>query len=73
MVAGAFVLTCSCGWGLLSHTKKTGACHNCNEVGHSALECPKNKESNNASSSSGGDVHCLTYTDELVPLDHDAC
>ena len=60
--SGAFVLTCGCGWGLLSHTKKKGACHNCNEVGHFALECPKKKVSNNASSSSGCDVHCLTYT-----------
>ena len=46
-------------------TKKRGACHNCNEFGHFARECPEKKESNNASSSGGGDVHCLTYTDDL--------
>ena len=45
-------------------TKKKGACHNCNKVGHFAPECPKKKETNNASSSGGSDVHCLTYTDD---------
>ena len=44
--------------------KKKGACHNCNEVGHFARHWRKKKESNNASSSAGGDVHCLTYTDD---------
>ena len=44
-------------------TKKKSARHNCNEVGHFARDCPK-KESNNASSSGGGDVHCLTYTND---------
>ena len=41
-----------------------GACHNCGEVGHFALECPKKKEASNASSSGGGVVHCLTYIDD---------
>ena len=36
----------------------------CSEVGHFARECPKKKEASNASSSGGGDVHCLTYTDD---------
>ena len=46
------------------NTKKKSACHSRNEVGHFARECPKKKETNNASSSGGGDVHCLTYTDD---------
>ena len=44
--------------------KKKEACHNCDEVGHFARNCPKKKELNNASSSGGGDMHCLTYTDD---------
>ena len=44
--------------------KKKGACHNCNEVGNFARECPKKEESNTVSSSGGGGVHCLTYTDD---------
>ena len=30
----------------------------------SPRECPKKKKTNNASSSGGSDVHCLTYTDD---------
>ena len=43
---------------------KKGACHNCNEVGRLARERPKKKDTNNASLSGGGDVYCLTYTDD---------
>ena len=45
-------------------TRRKNACHNCNEVGQFARNCRKKKESNNASSSCGGDLHCLTYTDD---------
>ena len=55
-------------------TKTKGACQNCNEVGHFARDCPKKKETSNASSSGGGDVHCLPYTDDqfqwiMMPAD----
>ena len=45
-------------------SKKEGACNNCNVIGRCALNCPKKKESNNASYSGGGDLHCSTYTDD---------
>ena len=58
--------------------KKRGPCHNCNEVGHFARDCPKKKESNNSNSSGGRDLHCLTCTDVqsqwivmLAEIDHD--
>ena len=44
--------------------KKKGPCHNCDEFGHFARECPKKKESNNSNSSAGRVSHCLTYTDD---------
>ena len=46
--------------------KKTGADNNCNVVGHIALNCPRRKkrEPHNASYSGGGDLHCLTCTDD---------
>ena len=46
--------------------KKRGACNNCNVFGHVALNCPRTKkrEPHNASCSGGGDLHCLTYTDD---------
>ena len=47
-----------------SDNKKNGAWDNCNEVGHCARNCPKKKESSTTSFSGGGDLHCLTYTDD---------
>ena len=40
--------------------EKKNAC----EVGHFVRECAEKKETNNASSGGGVDVHCLTYTDD---------
>ena len=48
-----------------SDNKNNGAGHNCNEVGHYARNCPKKKESSTTGFSGGGDLHCLTYTDDL--------
>ena len=46
--------------------KKRGTDNNCNVVGHVALNSPRTKkrEPHNASYSGGGDLHCLTYTDD---------
>ena len=46
--------------------KKRGACNNCKVVGHFASNCPgrKKREPHNASYGGGGDLHCLTYSDD---------
>ena len=46
--------------------KKRGADNSRNVASPFALNCPRKKkrESRNASYSGGGDLHCLTYTDE---------
>ena len=47
-----------------SDNKKNGAWDNCSEVGHYARNCTKKKESSTTSFTGGGDLHCLTYTDD---------
>ena len=47
-----------------SDNKKNGAWHNYNEVGHYARNGPKKKESSTTSFTGGGDLHCLTCTDD---------
>ena len=44
--------------------KRKGICNKCDGVGDSASNCLKERESSNASYSGGGDLHCLTYTDD---------